>query len=93
MALLPHPPEIPGEPGDKVQHMTAFFTLGALAAAGWRDRRLLVLFASLAGFGAAIEIFQAIPALHRDAQFLDWLADMFAAAVALALVHLAIRRR
>jgi VanZ family protein len=93
MALLPKPPELPGEPGDKVQHMLAFFTLGALAAAGWRDRKLLVLFASLAGFGAAIEVFQAIPALHRDAEVLDWLADMAAAAMALGLVHFVIRRR
>lgn len=93
MALLPHPPEIPGEPGDKIQHMIAFFTLGALAGAGWRDRRLFVLFAGLACFGAAIELFQAIPALHRDAEVLDWLADMFATAVALGLVQMAIRRR
>jgi VanZ family protein len=93
MALLPQPPEIPGEPGDKVQHMAAFFTLGALAATGWRDRGLPALFAWLAAFGAAIELFQAIPALHRDADITDWLADMLAAAVALALVQLLIRRR
>lgn len=87
MALLPKPPEIPGEPGDKIQHMIAFATLGALAAAGWRDRRLVLLFSWLAGFGAAIEVFQMIPALHRDAELLDWLADMAAAAVALGVVR------
>jgi VanZ family protein len=92
MALLPKPPELPGEPGDKVQHMVAFFTLGALAAAGWRDRKLLVLFAWLAAFGGAIEILQAIPALHRDAEVLDWVADMGAAAAALLLVRAVIRR-
>jgi VanZ family protein len=92
MALLPKPPEIPGEPGDKVQHMMAFATLGALAAAGWRERRLAVLFAWLAGFGAAIEVFQAIPALHRDAELLDWLADMAAAAAALAIVRWVLNR-
>jgi VanZ family protein len=87
MALLPKPPELPGEPGDKVQHMIAFFTMGAIAAAGWRDRKLLVLFAWLAGFGAAIEIFQMIPPLHRDAELLDWIADMAAALAALSLVR------
>ena len=87
MALLPKPPEIPGEPGDKIQHMMAFATLGALAAAAWRDRRLVVLFAWLAGFGAAIEVLQMIPALHRDAELLDWLADMAAAAVSLGVVR------
>ncbi len=86
MALIP-PPDIPGEPGDKIQHMMAFATLGGLAAVGWRERRLVVLFAWLAAFGAAIELFQAIPALHRDAELLDWLADMAAAAMALGVVR------
>jgi hypothetical protein len=70
--------------------MIAFFTLGALAAAGWRDRRFAVLFGALAAFGAAIELFQAIPALHRDADAADWLADMAATAAALGLVRLAL---
>ena len=32
MAVLPQPPELPGAPSDKVQHMLAFATLGLLAA-------------------------------------------------------------
>jgi VanZ family protein len=87
MALLPNPPALPVQPGDKVMHMLAFFTLGALAAAGWRERRAAALFAWLALFGASIEVFQAIPALHRDAEWADWLADMAAAAAALFLVR------
>lgn len=90
MALLPKPPQIPGEPGDKIQHMLAFFTLGAMAAAAWRDRPGAVLFAWLAVFGAAIEVFQMIPALHRDAEWLDWVADMAAAAAAIGLARLAL---
>jgi VanZ family protein len=90
MALLPKPPALPMEPGDKIQHMVAFFTLGALAAAGWRKRRLAMLFAGLSAFGAAIEVFQAIPALKRDADVADWLADMAATAAALGLVRLAL---
>lgn len=93
MALLPKPPEMPGAPGDKIQHMLAFFTLGALAASGWRARPGWALFAGLAAFGGAIEILQAIPALHRDAEPLDWLADMGAAATALAVVRLLLPRR
>jgi VanZ family protein len=92
MALLPKPPEFPGAPGDKVQHMIAFFTLAALAAAGWRERPLLALFAALAAFGGAIELFQAIPSLHRDADVIDWLADMAATLAALALVRAALPR-
>ncbi len=93
MALLPKPPEIPGEPGDKIQHVMAFFTIGVLASAGWPNRPVILLFAGLALFGAAIELFQMVPALHRDAQWLDWLADMAAAAAALGMVRLAIPRR
>lgn len=92
MALVPNPPEFPGQPGDKVQHMIAFFTLGTLAAAGWRERPFLWLFAGLAAFGGAIEVFQAIPALHRHADVVDWLADMGAALAAIGVVRLVLPR-
>lgn len=92
MALLPKPPDLLGGTGDKVQHMIAFATLGALAAAGWRARSLLPLFAVLAGFGGAIELLQAIPALHRDADAIDWLADAMAALAAMGLARLALPR-
>jgi hypothetical protein len=87
MAVLPHPPRIPGEPSDKIQHIAAFATLAMLgswaytATAPWR----LLLRLSL--FGAAIEIIQMIPALHRDADVLDWLADTIAVLVVLALIR------
>ena len=92
MALLPKPPELPGEPGDKVQHMMAFFTLGVLAATGWRERRGWHLFAGLAALGAAIELLQAIPALHRDAEWADWAADMGAAFAGISLARLMLAR-
>jgi VanZ family protein len=92
MALLPKPPEIPGAPGDKVQHMAAFFTLGVLAAAGWRAARWWPLFAGLAVFGGAIELLQLIPTLHRHGDAIDWLADMAAAAAALGLTRLVLPR-
>lgn len=87
MALLPKPPVLPGGPGDKVQHMLAFATLGALAAAGWRDQPAWRLLACLAAFGGFIELAQSIPALHRDAQFADWLTDSIAAVAAIAAVR------
>lgn len=93
MALLPKPPSVPFQPGDKIQHMLAFFTLGALAAAGWRHRTAVVLFAGLAVFGGAIEIFQTIPALHRHGDPIDWLADMAAAAAALLVARWLLNRR
>jgi len=36
---------------------------------------------------ALIEVVQAIPALHRDSDVLDWLADTAACGVVLLLVH------
>lgn len=83
MACLPHPPPLPGEPSDKVQHIAAFVVLGCLAAAGYRRVHLAVLFFALSLFGASIELVQAIPALHRDSDIKDLMADMIAALFAL----------
>lgn len=92
MAASPTPPSIPGEPPDKIMHMVAFATLGALAAAGFRRIGVAPLFLGLTAFGALIELVQAIPLLHRDSDVVDLLADMAAAFPALALVRwLAIR--
>src|SRR5437868_14449152 len=90
MAVLPHPPEIPGEPNDKVQHIVAFATLAALGSFAYPRASLLRLLAGLSLFGAFIELVQAIPTLQRDSDFWDWVADTAAVAVVLALVH---RRR
>jgi VanZ family protein len=87
MALVPQAPSLPLKHGSKVEHMLAFLTLGALAAAGWRERSALAIFAVLAILGGALESFQAIPALNRDAEWLDWIADMAAAIIAIVLVR------
>lgn len=91
MAANPHPPHFEGEPGDKVEHMAAFATLALLAAMAWPGRRLAWIALGLSYFGAIIEIVQAIPALHRDCDIMDWVADTVAASVVLALVWLARR--
>lgn len=78
MAVIPHPPIIPGHPSDKLQHIFAFLVLavlGWLAYPALKKRKLLL---GLMAFGALIEFVQAIPALHRDADPLDWLADSVA---------------
>ncbi len=92
MASLPKPPQIPGEPGDKIQHIMAFATLAALGAAAYPRASLVRLLIGLAAFGALIEIIQLIPPLHRDAQIADLLADVAAAAAMLGLVRLFRRR-
>jgi hypothetical protein len=86
MAILPHPPHVPGAPSDKVQHVIAFTTLGLLAAWAYARTSLAQLVLRLSLFGAFIELLQAIPALHRDSDPVDWLADTIACAVAVGLV-------
>lgn len=87
MAILPHPPEVPGEPNDKVQHIIAFATLSLLGSFAYPGVALLQLLVRLSLFGAFIEVVQAIPALHRDSDVLDWVADTGAVAVVLLLVR------
>jgi VanZ family protein len=83
MAVLPHPPELPGAPSDKIQHVAAFATLGLLAAWAYMRSPLLRLLAGLSLFGALIEIVQTIPVLHRDADVIDWIADTIACGLVL----------
>lgn len=87
MAVLPHPPEVPGRPNDKVQHVLAFATLSLLGTFAFPRTRLLALLALLSLFGAFIEIVQLIPVLHRDSDILDWLADTIAVVLVLTIVR------
>jgi hypothetical protein len=88
MAVIPHPPHIPGEPNDKVQHIVAFATLALLGSWAYTGTKPLKLLAWLSLFGAVIEIIQAIPMLRRDSDALDWIADTVAVAVVLLLIRL-----
>lgn len=87
MAVLPHPPRLPGEPSDKLLHILAFLVLGGLSALAFPERRRLVLVLGLTLFGALIELIQAIPALNRDSDLVDLLADGVAACVSVLLVR------
>lgn len=93
MAVIPHPPELPGEPSDKIQHMVAFATLALLGAWAYAGAVLWQLLAILSLYGASIEIIQAIPALGRDSDVKDWIADTLAAGLVLLLVGWRRRRR
>jgi VanZ family protein len=93
MAVLPHPPQVPGNPSDKVQHIIAFTVLSGLAGASFRETALLPVGLRLSAFGALIEIVQAIPVLHRDSSILDWLADSAAVLLVLLVVAFVRRRR
>lgn len=92
MAILPHPPtEALEKLSDKATHMMAFATLAAFAAWGFPKTPLLRIGERLSFLGAMIEVLQSIPALHRDCDIWDWVADTTAITVVLLLA--AIRRR
>ena len=82
---------------DKLNHMLAFFTITFLARAAYPRLSVLALFVLLAGFGAFIELSQAVPFIHRDAEWDDWYADVIAIVAGLLLAWpfaiLAQRRR
>ena len=85
MASLPQPPPVPGAPSDKVQHILAFAVLAGLGSAAYPRLPALKLILALSAFGALIELVQLVPALHRDADPVDWIADTVAAAAVAGL--------
>jgi len=86
MAWLPHPPELPWHEHDKVWHVVAFVTLSILAGLAFPAVALLRIGERLSFLGALIEVGQSIPALHRDCDIRDWVADTIAVVVTLAIV-------
>lgn len=87
MAVLPKPPELPtDELGDKFHHMVAFFTLTVLAGGGWPRFPVVRLVFAFSLLGVGIEVVQLIPALHRTADWRDWMADSLAILAALVPV-------
>lgn len=77
---------------DKINHMIAFLTLAILAALGWPRAPLWRTGLLLALFGAFIELSQMVPALQRDADVYDLLADIAATIVGLGIGRLIQRR-
>ncbi|WP_242146822.1 hypothetical protein [Sphingomonas sp. BAUL-RG-20F-R05-02] len=89
MALLPQPPHTPADQfGDKFEHMLAFSTMAALAAAAYPRLPLFRIGERLSFLGAMIEVVQSIPELHRDCDVRDWAADTLAITVVLLIAGL-----
>ncbi len=87
MALNPSPPAVIIDVwGDKAQHMLAFGSMALLARLGFPRAPNWLILERLSFIGALIEVFQAIPSLHRDCDWKDWAADTIAAGLALLLV-------
>lgn len=65
-----------GLPWDKANHAVAFLTWTILIGCGWPKggfRRLAMI---MLGLGVAIELIQGLPAVGRDADVWDVVADM-----------------
>ena len=93
MAVLPKPPHLPIDRfGDKFAHMLAFATLAGLAMVAFGRGAWRRIVERLSFLGAAIEVVQSIPALHRDCDVRDWVADTLAVAIVVAVMRLLIPR-
>ena len=86
MAWLPHPPSVPGNPNDKIQHIAAFSCLSLVGAVAFPNFSLARLAERLSFLGAIIEVVQSIPALRRDCDIRDWIADTIAVVIVLLAV-------
>jgi len=62
-------------PWDKAEHFTAFLGLMLLSMVSFPRAPLWRIGAVLSFAGAAIELIQALPIIHRDCDVWDWVAD------------------
>lgn len=82
MALVPKPPHLPLDRfGDKFEHILAFAVMAVLANLAYPATERVRLIERLSFLGAVIEVMQSIPALHRDCDVRDWIADTLAVLV------------
>lgn len=75
LSLMPHPPELDIEQGDKLQHLAAYAVLmGWWAQIAASDRRNAVIALTMLAFGIAIEFMQAATG-YRTFSYADMAAD------------------
>ncbi|MEP2988156.1 MAG: teicoplanin resistance protein VanZ [Parasphingorhabdus sp.] len=63
---------------DKLNHILAFFVLSLMARILWPRINVLILASMLTVFGGAIELLQFSMGLGRQADWMDFAADVFA---------------
>ena len=61
---------------DKAQHLLGFLVLTALGLLAWGTGSTIKLVIGLAALGGAIEVLQETSLVGRDAELMDWLADV-----------------
>ena len=88
-ALMPKPPKLPTDRwGDKVEHMLGFGSLALLAVLAFPRMPRWRIIERLSFLGALVEVFQSIPALGRDCDVKDWIADTIAVMVVVGVASL-----
>ncbi len=63
---------------DKLNHILAFFTLSLMARLLWPQARLAILFVLLTLLGGGIELLQLAMGFGREADWMDFAADIVA---------------
>ncbi|MDQ8029231.1 MAG: hypothetical protein REJ23_10925 [Brevundimonas sp.] len=82
-----------GLPWDKANHAAAFVVWTILVGLSWPSAGLLRLAALMLGLGIGIELIQGLPAVGRDADVWDVVADMTGFTVGWAVLTLPDLRR
>ncbi len=72
---------------DKLNHILAFFILSFMARILWSRVNTLILFSMLTVFGGGIEILQLAMGFGRDADWMDFAADVLAIALGMLFAH------
>ncbi|UVI38510.1 teicoplanin resistance protein VanZ [Qipengyuania spongiae] len=72
---------------DKLNHILAFFVLAAGGRIAWPQLNGAVLVGLLAAYGGLIEILQWEMGYGRDADWMDFLADVIAILAGMAVGH------
>ena len=80
-------------PWDKAEHFSAYFALTACALVAFPRVSLLWIGGLLSASGAAVELIQALPFIHRDCDVKDWVADTVAILAVVGVVIAARVRR
>ncbi len=94
MADLPKPPKLMIDRfGDKFEHILAFSTLAGLAALGFPAAGRWRVAERLSFLGVIIEVTQSIPAINRDCDIGDWIADTLAIVLVTAIIGVFLPRQ
>jgi hypothetical protein len=73
-------------PWDKADHFCAFFAIMTAAMVSFPRQKLIWVAFWVSMSGAAIELIQGLPFVHRDCDVFDWLAENLAIGAVIGLV-------